>query len=123
VNEIDPSIPSLSGLLLPGGGMAALQRLAGAPGRADGPQGLQRAAKEFESILLQKVMEEMRGTVIDSGLLEDSTSKQFEGMFWDFLAQNVAEQGGLGLWKELYQQWSRQLPGADGPTSSLELLQ
>jgi Rod binding domain-containing protein len=72
----------------------------------DGPS-LEKAAKGFESILLHRIMEEMRKTVPDSGLLESGVSDQVQGLFWFYLAQDVADKGGLGLAKELARQLKR----------------
>jgi len=71
---------------------------------------LQQAAKDFESVLLHKVLEGMKRTIPDSGFLGSAASKQVEDLFWFYLAQHVSEKGGLGLWEELY----RQLNGSDG---------
>lgn len=75
------------------------------------------AAKDFESILLQQVMQEMQQTVDKSGLLEDSTNDQVQSLFWMNLAQEVGSKGGIGLWKQLYQQIApAQAPAAaEGP--------
>jgi hypothetical protein len=29
-------------------------------------------------------------------------------MFWMFLADHVSQEGGVGLWKQMAEQWSRQ---------------
>lgn len=73
------------------------------------PRRAVQAAKDFESVLLHQVLREMRKTVPDSGLLSDGTSEQMQSMFWMFLSQHMADQGGLGLWKDIY----RQTLGAD----------
>lgn len=71
-----------------------------------------QTAKDFESVLLHKVMEEMRKTVPDSGLMEEGTTQQVQGIFWFHLAQEMANQGGVGLWKDLYRQMTGQAPPA-----------
>ena len=65
---------------------------------------VEKVAHDFESVLLQKVFEEMRRTVPESGLLESPESEQIQGLFWTYLAQDVADKGGIGLWKELARQ-------------------
>jgi len=65
---------------------------------------LEKAAKGFESILLDKLLQEMRNTIPDNGLFDNPVSKQLEGVFWSQLAQDIAEKGGLGLWKQIYRQ-------------------
>lgn len=59
------------------------------------------AAKDFESLLLHKLLQEMARTVDESPLLEDSGSKQVKDMFWYYLAQDLADKGGMGLWKQI----------------------
>ena len=77
-----------------------------------------KAAKDFEGVLLNQVMDQMQATVPDGGLLEDSASKQVQGMFWHFLSQDVADKGGAGMWKDIY----RQMAQHDNlPTGGLEL--
>lgn len=106
---------------LSGSTLADAARRAAARGGPGGPVRddlkLAQAAKDFESVLLAKMMEEMHNTVEDSGLLEDSGSSQMQGMFWNMMAQDVANKGGLGLWKDLYDQWSR-VPGSDQGASA-----
>jgi Rod binding domain-containing protein len=60
--------------------------------------------KGFESVLLTKVFEQVQASIDDSGFDdEDSGSQQVRGMFWLQLAQDVADKGGFGLWKDIYQ--------------------
>ncbi|MBE3068919.1 MAG: rod-binding protein [Planctomycetes bacterium] len=98
MSEVDMA----SRLILPGGdpaaGAAALQRAARA---GAGTEEAAKAAKDFEAILIHRLMEEMRRTIPQSGLLDSGTTDQMEGLFWFHLAQEVADKGGLGLWREL----------------------
>ena len=64
----------------------------------------EQVAKDFESVLLQKLMEQMQRTIPESGLLSSGITKQIQGLFWFYLAQETADNGGLGLWKEIYHQ-------------------
>ena len=82
------------------GAAKAAEAKAGAGDKARAVQ----AAKDFESVLLHQLLSEMRKSVPDSGLLSDGTSDQMESMFWMFLSRHMADQGGLGLWKEIYRQ-------------------
>jgi Rod binding domain-containing protein len=72
---------------------------------ADGisKQKKEQAAKDFESVLLGKLLDEMKNSIGDWGFEEDGTSKQIEGIFWLYLARHLADNGGLGLWKDIYQ--------------------
>jgi Rod binding domain-containing protein len=62
----------------------------------------QQAAKDFESVLLERVLSQMKNTIGDWGFEKDGTSKQVDGLFWSCLARGVADKGGLGLWKDIY---------------------
>ena len=63
----------------------------------------EQAAKDFESVLLGKLLDEMKNSIGDWGFEEDGASKQIEGIFWLYLARHLANNGGLGLWKDIYQ--------------------
>jgi Rod binding domain-containing protein len=60
-----------------------------------------QAAKDFESVLLTKVLEGMQNTVSQFSTDEEAGSEQVKGMFTLFLARDMADKGGLGLWKDL----------------------
>jgi len=91
---LDTALPGL--LAAPGAGRGAPQ--------ADGDA--ERAAKDFESVLLHRVLEEMRRSIGDSGLLESGISEQVQGLFWMYLAEELGRSGGLGLWKNLMGQFA-----------------
>ena len=59
-------------------------------------------AKDFESILLHKLFDEMKNTIGDWGFDEDVASEQVQGMFWLYMARHIADNGGLGMWKDIY---------------------
>jgi Rod binding domain-containing protein len=63
----------------------------------------EQAAKDFESVLIARILEQVRNTIPDSGLLEDKASEQMEGLFWLYLASELADKGGFGLWKQICQ--------------------
>ena len=62
----------------------------------------EQAAKDFESVLLSKLLDEMKNTIGDWGFDEDGASKQIKGIFWLYLSRHLANSGGLGLWKDIY---------------------
>ena len=59
-------------------------------------------AKDFESIFINKLLDEMNNTVGDWGFEKDGAFEQAEGIFRLYLARDIAEQGGFGLWKDIY---------------------
>jgi Rod binding domain-containing protein len=103
-----PDDPLLGADLL---GPAVEARLS--PKQREAARGLE-AARDFEAVLLHRMMEAMRRTVPDSELLSSPATRQMEGLFWFYLAQEVARKGGIGLWKDLAR--SLDLAGAETPS-------
>jgi len=60
------------------------------------------AAKDFESILLSKIFDQIQKTMGNWGFEESGTSKQINGIYWMYLAQAMGNEGGLGIWKDIY---------------------
>jgi Rod binding domain-containing protein len=60
-------------------------------------------AKDFESVLINKMLNEMKNTVGDWGFEKDGPSNQVQGIFWMYLARDIGNNGGIGLWKEIHQ--------------------
>jgi Rod binding domain-containing protein len=62
-----------------------------------------RLAKDFESVLMTRMLDEMKSTIGDWDEEDDATSQQMQGVFWLQLSQHVGGNGGIGLWKEILQ--------------------
>jgi len=60
-------------------------------------------AKDFESVFISKLLDEMKTTIGDWGDEKDGASKQIDGIFWSHLARDIADNGGFGMWKDIYQ--------------------
>ena len=60
-------------------------------------------AKDFESVLINKLLDQMKNTIGDWGFEKDGVSKQVQGIFWLYLARDIANNGGFGMWKDIYQ--------------------
>jgi len=71
----------------------------------------QQLAKDFESVLLTRLFSEVKESIGSCGFDEDPASDQIHGMFWSYLAQDIAGKGGFGLWQDLYQHF-KDLEGA-----------
>jgi len=96
--------------------MPAVDALLSAGQRSDkDDQAARQAARDFEGILLTNLLQTISETVPDSGLFDDGITKQVKGMFWSFLAQDLAERGGMGLWQEIYRQ-VKDSTSTDSPT-------
>jgi len=77
-----------------------------------------QAAKDFESVLLTKLLDVMKDTIGDWGFDKDGASEQIQGLFWLYLARDIANQGGFGLWKDIY----RSLSDTDQTNATVESL-
>ena len=64
-----------------------------------------KVARDFESIFIHQLMETMKATIPDEES-EDVAAGQVKSMYWSFMAQAVSDQGGLGLWKDIYKSMS-----------------
>lgn len=60
-------------------------------------------ARDFEAVLLTRLMDQMKDTITDWGFEKEGSSGQIQGIFWSYLAQDVANNGGMGLWKDIYE--------------------
>ncbi len=60
-------------------------------------------SKDFESVLISKLLDEMKNTIGEWGFDKDGVSEQVQGIFWLYLARDIANNGGFGLWKDIYQ--------------------
>ncbi|MHC4716274.1 MAG: rod-binding protein [Planctomycetota bacterium] len=84
-----------------------------------------QAAKDFESVLLDRLLQEMKRTIPESGLLGGgAATRQMWDLFWGQLARDIASRGGLGLWKQLSRQFgadpvpSAAPAGAEAPSET-----
>ncbi len=78
-----------------------------------------QTAKDFESVFIYKLLEEMKNTIGDWGLEKDGASKQVQGIFWLYLARDIADNGGFGLWKDVY----KLMTDSDKKSAVAELLE
>jgi Rod binding domain-containing protein len=78
----------------------------------------QQVAKDFESVLLTRLFEQVQKTIGSLDPEEEGTSQQVQGLFWLYLARDAADKGGLGLWKDIYQHL-QQMDGVPNPADVL----
>jgi len=100
----------------PTSGSRLLDALAGAAGSraadSESRKEMIQAAKDFESVLLDRLFQEMKRTIPDSQLLGGTGSGQVWDLFWSQLARDVAGRGGLGLWKQMLGQINAAAPAS-----------
>lgn len=80
------------------------------------------AARKFEALLVQQLMQVMRSTAKSGGMMSSSgASGQYLSMFDEMVSEKIAEGGGFGLSGTLVQALGGE-PGADAPlvTTSLQ---
>lgn len=72
-----------------------------APGQKSSPQEIERAATDFEALLLQQMLQSMWNTVPQNGMLTGSREEtMYRDMLNEQLAQSMADNQSLGI-KEL----------------------
>ena len=91
MDSIANSLPTI----LPLSPLSELQH----PIQANDEQGIEGAAREFESVFLSLLLKEMRNTLDskDGGLFGSEGSDTFGGMFDMFMGQHLAEAQPLGI--------------------------
>jgi Rod binding domain-containing protein len=77
-----------------------------------------QVAKGFESVFITKLFDQIKESIGSMSMdeEEEGISEQVDGLFWMYLAQDVGEKGGFGMWKDIY----RQLQEMDGNKSASE---
>jgi Rod binding domain-containing protein len=78
-----------------------------------------KIARDFESVLLTKLLDEMKNTIGNGLGEEEAGSEQVKGLFWFCLAQDMSEKGGLGLWKDL-NRFFKDMQKTDASAQSLD---
>ena len=88
----------------PAGALRALRPA----GEGEDTKKLKHAARQFEGLLVQLILKQMKETTSeleaddeDGG---DVSREHLKSMFWTFLGDSITEQGGFGLWEQVYQQ-------------------
>ena len=99
LDSLNPIGTALAGSSASAEKAAELLRLA-----SSGPDAAraEKAAKGFEAVLTEQMLQEAHKTVEKSGLFDDPAGEQMDDMFWSMLARQVGEKGSLGLWKDIY---------------------
>jgi len=89
-------------------GLGDVQKASKAAGAASSAKNdeMIKVAKDFESVLIGQLMDQMKETVGKSEFQEDGSSGQIQDMFWDFLGDEVGKKGGFGMWKNIYKSMS-----------------
>lgn len=97
ISSLSPATPLADMMPLVQQRLVAL-RQNGNPTRAE----FKKVAQDFEALLIEKLMQEMQNTIPDFGMFSSAGMKQIKSMFWSFLSEQVAQNGGMGLGDDLY---------------------
>ncbi|GAA3540350.1 flagellar assembly peptidoglycan hydrolase FlgJ [Zobellella aerophila] len=92
--------------------MQGLQRLKQTAGR-DPAEGLEQAARQFESLFVHMMLKSMRETVPDSGLTEGDQRQFYTSLLDQQLSQELSGRG-IGLADQLIRQLGGRRPEASG---------
>lgn len=97
--------PALSSLAMDTADLLASVHQPGAPTAqvSQSDEQKKKLARDFESVLLMRLFEQVKESIGNWGFEEDGASQQVQGLFWHFLAQDAADKGGFGLWQDIYQ--------------------
>jgi len=63
----------------------------------------QQVAKDFESVLITNLLNDVENAIGKWGFDEEEVSTQIKGIFSLFLGRALAAEGGFGFWKDIYQ--------------------
>lgn len=61
-----------------------------------------KVARDFESVFIHEILKRMEDTIPKSDMA-DQSSEQIKSMYWSYMAQAIADRGGFGLWKNIYE--------------------
>lgn len=98
-------------------GLADIRRTASQDSAA---QKLQDVARKFEGVLLHQMFKQAQQNIEQMDTdeeeeSEDAGGEQIQSLYWSQMSDLVSEQGGVGLWKSIYQQMAQQV---DLPTDA-----
>ena len=80
-------------------------------------QQLEAAAKNFEGIFVHQILKQMQETIENASFdPDDNAGKQVHSMYSSFIADAISQQGGLGMWQDIYEQMA-QMEGLE-PTNT-----
>lgn len=93
-----PSLPQ--GLVVDPAAYQGLSRVA----RDGGAEGLEAAARAFESLLIGQMLKQMRSTTLGGGLLDSAQTQLYQDLYDQQIATVLSQGDGLGIRKALLRQ-------------------
>lgn len=90
-------------------------------GQVDSEKDMEKVARDFESVFVNKLFESMRKTVPKSGLLDSSAMDMYQSLMDQEMAKQMSERKGMGIGEMVYKDLSKLdkiLRGVSLPSSS-----
>jgi flagellar protein FlgJ len=76
-------------------------------GQVESEKEMEKVARDFESVFVNKLLESMRKAIPKSGLLDSSALDMYQSMMDQEMAKNMSERKGMGLGEMVYKDLSR----------------
>ena len=76
-------------------------------GQIDSEKDMEKVARDFESVFVNKLFESMRKGVPKSGLLDSSAMKMYQSLMDQEMAKLMSERKGMGIGEMVYKDLSR----------------
>ena len=76
-------------------------------GQVDSEKDMEKVARDFESVFVNKLFESMRKGVPKSGLLDSSAMKMYQSLMDQELAKLMSERKGMGIGEMVYKDLRR----------------
>ena len=76
-------------------------------GQVDSEKEMEKVARDFESVFVNKLLESMRKAIPKSGLLDSSALDMYQSMMDQEMSKNMSERKGMGLGEMVYKDLSR----------------
>ena len=76
-------------------------------GQVDSEKEMEKVARDFESVFVNKLLESMRKAIPKTGLLDSSALDMYQSMMDQEMAKNMSERKGMGLGEMVYKDLSR----------------
>jgi len=77
-------------------------------------------AHDFESVFINKLLDEMKNTIGEWSGEKDGASQQIDGIFWTSLGNDLGEKGGFGMWKDIYNSLNKDTANTNATSESLD---
>ena len=92
----------------------------GAPENTDDKK-LRTACADFEAILVNRMLDAMRRTLRQDGLLDGGTGRDvYDAMYYQEIATRVAREKGMGIGESLYRQMAERAGAVPTPSAGSE---